>query len=276
MFIQLFNPIEPLQQHISLIWAFENPEGIPPEDARLIAPNGCMKFIFPYKKRVTSYIGDSINAHTPHSCIIVGQMRNPVNIASESGGGTIGIEFKASAAVQFFKSRLNVFTDQVLNIQDVWDTSGTLMQEQLSNIETVIGKVEFIQWYLLKQMETEYSNKIVEYAVSKIIASSGFVTIADLSEDVGYTRQHLSRLFAEYVGVSPKEFARIARFQQFYSRINTAATNEIHDDLYDYYYDQSHFIKEFQRFVGYTPGEYKKIRNDFGKLFYIKDVPFLQ
>jgi AraC-like DNA-binding protein len=276
MFIQLFNPIEPLRKHISMIWAFESPEGIPPEDARLIAPNGCMKLIVPYRKRVTSHIGKSINDHTPLSCIIVGQMLYPVNIESEAGGGTIGIEFKASSATYFFRSRLDQYTDQVCSTQEVWETSGARMQEQLSNIETIAGKVEFLQRYLLRRIQSEYSNKIVEYAVSKIVVSAGFVSISELSEDIGYSRQHLSRLFSEYVGVSPKEFARIARFQQFYSRINTASTYELPDDLYDHYYDQSHFIKEFQRFLGYTPGDYRKIRNDFGKLFYIKDVPFLQ
>jgi AraC-like DNA-binding protein len=276
MFIQLFNPIEPLRKHISLIWAFESPEGIPQDDARLIAPNGCMKLIVPYKKSVSSHIGQSIKVHSPLNCIIVGQLRNPVNIESEVGGGTIGIEFNASAATYFFRSRLDQFTDQVWNIQEVWETSGARMQEQLSNIETVTGKVDFLQKYLLRMTQTEHSNNIVKYAVSKIVASAGFVSISELSEDIGYSRQHLSRLFSEYVGVSPKEFARIARFQQFYSRINITATYEIPDDLYDHYYDQSHYIKEFQRFLGYTPGEYRKIRNDFGKLFYYKDVPFLQ
>src|SRR4051794_16625416 len=127
MFVQLFNPIEPLRKHISLIWAFESPEGIPRDDARLIAPNGCMKLIVPFKKRVSSHIGQSINIHAPGSCIIVGQMRNPVNIESEIGGGTIGIELNASAATYFFRPRLDQFTDQVWSTQEVWDSPGDRM-----------------------------------------------------------------------------------------------------------------------------------------------------
>jgi hypothetical protein len=40
------------------------------------------------------------------------------------------------------------------------------------------------------------------------------------------------------------------------------------DDLYDYYYDQAHFIKEFKRFTGYTPQRYAELGNEFGKAFY--------
>ncbi len=263
MIIKWFKPILQLKQHISMIWAFENPVGISRDDVGLIAPNGCMKLIIPYNKRVTSHIGKTVNPHLPMSCIVVGQMRHPVNIETEVGGGTIGIEFKASTACHFFRVGLDAFTDQVCNIQDVWDSSGARMQAQLSNIETVEGKVEFLQIF-----EENHLNKVVEYAVKKIVETSGFVSISQLSEDIGYSRQHLSRLFSEKVGVSPKEIARIARFQQFYSRINRSAEYFVSDDLYDYYYDQSHFIKEFQKFVGYTPGEYRKIRNDFGKVFY--------
>jgi AraC-like DNA-binding protein len=235
------------------------------------------QLIVPYKKSVTSYIGNAVNPHQTMSGIIVGQMRHPVNIEAEPGGGTIGIEFKPSSAYLFFKTDLHTFTDQVWNSHDVWGSSGDRMKEQLGNIETVEGKVECLQNYLLGQVQDNYSNRVVDYVVKKIVNTSGFVSISRLSEDICYSRQHLTRLFSEYIGVSPKEFARIARFQQFYSRINAGADYEAPDDLYDHYYDQSHYIKEFQKYVGYTPGEYKKIQNEFGKIFYReKDVPFLQ
>lgn len=277
MNIRIFKPILQLQRHIALIWAFENPEGIPPDDAKLIAPNGCMKLIIPYKKNVTSYIREAVNFHHPMSCFVVGQMRHPVNIETEPGGGTIGIEFNPSSAHLFFKTDLNTFTDQVCNSHDVWGSSGSRMKEHISNIKGVERKIEFLQYYLLRQILDSHSNKVVDYVVKKIIKSSGFVSISQLSEDTCYSRQHLTRLFSQKIGVSPKEFARISRFQQFYSRINTAANYEVPDDLYDHYYDQSHYIKEFQKYVGYTPSEYSKTRNDFGKIFYLhKDVPFLQ
>jgi AraC-like DNA-binding protein len=275
--IKWFKPIMPLQRYISRIWAFENPSGIPYDDAKLVAPNGCMKLIVPYKKKVASHIGKMVTAYSPLSCIIVGQQTNPVRIESEAGGGTIGIEFKTSGAGYFFKDRLDLFTNQVSSIQEAWESSGIRMQDQLSNIESIEAKVAFLQKYLIGRFKENRTNQVVDYAIKKIVTSSGFVSISDLSEDIGYSRQHVTRLFKERVGVSPKEIARIVRFQQFYRRINSKAEFNF-DDLYDYYYDQSHFIKEFQNFVGYFPHEYSKIKNDFGKIFYgnDKNVPFLQ
>ncbi|PKA22466.1 hypothetical protein CH381_30805, partial [Leptospira sp. mixed culture ATI2-C-A1] len=36
----------------------------------------------------------------------------------------------------------------------------------------------------------------------------------------------------------------------------------------DLYYDQAHFIKEFKKYTGQTPGQFYHSKNDFGKLFY--------
>ena len=44
----------------------------------------------------------------------------------------------------------------------------------------------------------------------------------------------------------------------------------LRNNLYTYYYDQSHFIKEFKRFTGFTPQKYHEIVNEFGRAFYAK------
>jgi len=77
---------------------------------------------------------------------------------------------------------------------------------------------------------------------------------------MGVTRQHLSAQFREQVGLSPKLFARIARFRKAITAASRhrAAPSPAAVDWADLaatcgYFDQSHLIRDFQHFAGAAP-----------------------
>jgi methylphosphotriester-DNA--protein-cysteine methyltransferase len=75
-------------------------------------------------------------------------------------------------------------------------------------------------------------------------------------------------LFKEHVGVSPKAYAGIVRFQWAYQTwMHGQAQTFSRSHLGDYYYDQSHFIKDFKRFTGFTPQRYRAVSNELGRAF---------
>jgi methylphosphotriester-DNA--protein-cysteine methyltransferase len=75
--------------------------------------------------------------------------------------------------------------------------------------------------------------------------------------------------FTEKLGISPKNLASIIRFKQYYETLCGNKQNRFtRNNFYNYYYDQSHFIKDFKRFTGLTPASLEKKINDFGKIFY--------
>jgi len=74
-------------------------------------------------------------------------------------------------------------------------------------------------------------------------------------------------LFKQHVGFSPKLLARIFRFQNFYRRwARGLSFDAMKEELYDYYYDQAHFTKEFKKMTGYTPRRFAdEVPNEFGR-----------
>jgi AraC-like DNA-binding protein len=78
--------------------------------------------------------------------------------------------------------------------------------------------------------------------------------VNEVAEDLGVSERHLRRLFREAVGLSPKNFAMLARFH----RALRAARLETHDGWASIasaagYYDQAHLISDFRRIAGVTP-----------------------
>ncbi|WP_261720426.1 helix-turn-helix transcriptional regulator [Streptomyces sp. FZ201] len=97
----------------------------------------------------------------------------------------------------------------------------------------------------------------LRFAWETVVASRGEVSVRDLAEESGWSRQHLARRFRDEFGLSPKLAARVVRFERaqrmlrasppFVSIAQVAAACG--------YYDQSHLTRDFVALAGCTPTE---------------------
>jgi AraC-like DNA-binding protein len=267
MILKTIIPCKELQPYIGRIWAFESKTGIPDNDLKIIAPNGKIKLIIQYNNNLKSTIGNKIKNTQENSLIVIGQSTIPAIIESKTEVGTIGIEFKPFSVYKFFNFPLNEITNQVIDISDIVGHDRYKLQEKIMDVMKVEEKIKIVEKFLLNQLNLlERNNYIIEYAINTILLSNGLLRINELCKNLGYTKRHVDRIFHEFLGIGPKEFTCITRFQTFYKNFHSAENFKI-TDLYDSYYDQSHFIKEFSRFTGYSPGEYLKKKNNFGRIF---------
>jgi AraC-like DNA-binding protein len=88
--------------------------------------------------------------------------------------------------------------------------------------------------------------------------------IKDLAVKLGISQKHLISMFSNKVGLAPKAFSRISKFQKVIHQLESIKRIEwtwIATDCG--YYDQSHFIKEFSEFSGVNPSEYLTQRGEY-------------
>ena len=87
---------------------------------------------------------------------------------------------------------------------------------------------------------------------SALVRSGGREPIAEIARDLGWSRRHLTEQFTRAVGVSPKTYARIVRFDR--ARALIAAGGSLGDVALDAgYYDQAHLNRDFREFAGAAP-----------------------
>jgi AraC-like DNA-binding protein len=80
------------------------------------------------------------------------------------------------------------------------------------------------------------------------------VTVEAVARAAGVSRQHLSREFRERIGIGPKLYSRLARFQGGLVYAGCRARVDWAQVAVDMgYADQSHMIAEFRQFTGLTP-----------------------
>lgn len=117
----------------------------------------------------------------------------------------------------------------------------------------------YIPFYF-KLTESQNSN-ILGSEIHKIITDfNGNITAAQIAEKSGYSVRYVNKVFKNTFGIGPKKFIEIYRFQHSANAILTASDIDLTQIAFDLgYYDQSHFIKKFHEFSGFSPGEYRKL-----------------
>jgi AraC-like DNA-binding protein len=97
----------------------------------------------------------------------------------------------------------------------------------------------------------------LEWAWRRLVASDGAVPVGSLADELGWSRRHLAVSFREELGLPPKPLARLLRFERAVDRLR-AGTDLADVALDSGYYDQAHFNRDFRRFAGATPTEYRR------------------
>src|SRR5262249_6504464 len=98
-------------------------------------------------------------------------------------------------------------------------------------------------------------------------AAGGAVGIADLADDLGYSQKHVIHLFHDQVGVPPKLYARIVRFDRLMRHLKTGGRGTWADLALRFgYYDQAHLVREVRQFTGASRREARGLLIDLPAL----------
>jgi len=109
--------------------------------------------------------------------------------------------------------------------------------------------------------EAPHSLNIVQFAVLEIAQHDGALSIRALSDQIGFSQNHLGNQFKRFVGIPPKEVARFYRFANVLRSLDSMQSVDLTRLAHQtQFYDQSHFNKDFVAFTGYNPTEYIQLR----------------
>ena len=272
MRLQHINPHPLLKGYIEKMWVFESSGRVPTDDMKLVVPNGLIKLVIPFRNGLSGKMEDGwFHLSKEHSITLIGIADIPAIVESEKDckAGTIGVEFSPQGAYRFFHFRQSEIKNQIHPLTDILGNIAKQLEAEITNTESINGKVLLLQQFLHKLFLRHEADNIFDYCVQKIKLTKGKINVSDLEKETGYGSRWLHMKFIDKVGISPKNLSSIMRFQQYYQ---TLATNQemvfMKKDFYNYYYDQSHFIKEFKRFTGLSPVRFQNTNNDFRKIFY--------
>jgi AraC-like DNA-binding protein len=168
----------------------------------------------------------------------------------------LGIRLTPSGAFRILGQPLHDITSLTADVRDVLPKAaelGARVYEAHSAARAVAAAATWTAKELAARTEVD---AVVERAVRSIASDGGARSIAEIDVWRGRSRARFGAAFRDAVGVSPKRFARIMRFDRSL-RLLTAGGGSLGDVALDAgYYDQAHFSSEFRTHAGLTPRAY--------------------
>jgi len=269
-----FNPVTPhplLSPYVAKMWVFESSGRLPVLDNKLIVPNANFKLALTYRNGIVASIAGKTFVQRENELSLTGLVDSPVMLDPQKDAqtSTIIIEFNPLGAYRLFRLSYTEVKNQIVELSDLIGNRATVLQSQLADASTLNLKLQMLQNFLIKQLEKAAPDTIYDYCINRISASKGIITVAQLEKETGYSSRWLHTKFSEHLGTGPKNLSEIVRFKQFYEAYSTGAKLQIlKEHIYQYYHDQSHFIRAFKRFTGFTPTDLQNSMNELATKHY--------
>ena len=245
-------PDAALRPFIKTYWVLSSRDAL--EHVQHIVPNGCAGIIF-YR------LGDVAMSGAGHAnAALAGATMQPIEIRRKGQAEMIGVQFSefglrtllGFSAHEVFQtvSRLDVFGDKGLRE----------LEDQIMTAASVPQCFALLDTFFLKRLEKV---KIDPFNIQRINAVleifKGFhnsFNLKDFASVACLSPRQLSRIFDEYVGVSPNGLLRLCRCNSAISKIRKAKKSKIPLTEIAYecgYYDLSHMNTEFRSLCGASP-----------------------
>jgi AraC-like DNA-binding protein len=265
--IRFIDPRPELAPLIERFWVLQSADGLPAGRTNVVAPNGCTKLVIPVSNCIDSASSKGEGRSRPGELYFVGNQDSPTTLNTAPGRTQfITIEFKPHGAFPLFGIPMHELANILCPADAAFAGWGARARSILREAVEVDSKVVAIQQQLAMALDRAAPvNPLVGHCVQLLQRSSGLLPIAELARRTGYTRRRLQMLFKQQVGLSPKALAGIARFQRFHHLwARGTGYEQIRAELDAFYYDQSHFTREFKRLTGFPPRRYmQQINSEF-------------
>lgn len=265
MLHKIYFPKPPLSFFVENIWYYDGHyAGYAREK---ILPDGAIELIVDLDSWPKKIFDDETNTErfrTVQKAWISGERTRYIVIGTDNTH-MIGIRFKPGGAYPFFGFPISELSEWVTELDLIWGRLIYNIRDQLLEIESPNAKIRRFEEFLLEQVQRSLEpNRAIAFAVHRLQHSPQFLAIRDLANQIGITQKHLISQFEKIVGLRPKSFARVVKFQKVLSLVETKKQVEWASIAAECgYYDQAHFIKEFHTFSGLNPSAYLTQRGDY-------------
>ena len=259
MFFSSYTPRQPLRQFIHNFWCYEGYTSPSPRER--IFPDGTFKIVFNLQDDEFRIYGSNQTDDVRRfaGAMVSRPSATPFVTDSTEESSILGVNFRLGGALPFLGFACAEPGDSHINLEDVCGRRSTDLHRQLAECRRPIDRFGILEdWLIGRLTRSERHHREVLVALQALGRPRPGSRTREIARSVGLSERRFIQLFKSEVAMKPKLFSRIRRFQSALSRIDrTAARIDWALVAADCgYADQSHLIRDFEVFAGFTPLEY--------------------
>ena len=258
-------PIAPLVPHVEMLWASER--GALPHAREFNLPTGRVDIVIPLLdgQRISRFRGsdDRTGEHFAGG-VLHGAHDHACQRDTTGASCVVGVHFKPGGAAAFFGGALPELRNRTVPLDALWGPSARALREELQDTPGLHGRLLRLEAYLVARLAlAPPRDRLVAQAVQAMAQDPTGNPIESLQRASGLGPTRFIARFEHQVGLTPKRYARVLRFQALLSRLATAPSKDWALTAAEAgYADQPHLIHEFKRLTGMTPTAYAPLQPD--------------
>lgn len=254
---RIYHPVSPLADHTEIIGHWHAPVGY---RSRAL-PRGAVTLIIDVGRRqhLDFYADDGRTRLSVPPAFLTGS--HTASYVSEMAADepAMAVHFRPGGAFPFLGIPLDDLENAHVGLDQIWGRAGIELHERLIEAPTLAARFSILENFLLSRPWSSARRHPGVAAALAAIEDNPSIRMADIRDLVGMSTKRLIALFRAEVGLSPKAYARIRRFQAALRLLGTRMPGaRVAAEVG--YFDQAHFVREFRSFTGMTPTHYAEQR----------------
>lgn len=253
-----YRPRHELREVIELYWTMDNVGSDAAVSREHVIVDTGIEVFFNFGDGYTrSEAGTDGAATRVEGSHVVGFRHRPIVVSQSGTVSILGIRFRPEGIARLVRFPLSEITHRIVDLYEVFGSDGAPLEQRLYEARDASERIAIVEATVLSRLhEAPPDLATASSAVGLIRRGHGRVTVAAVAERLGLGYKQLERAFQRRIGVSPKTFAQIVRFQNAAAQLLRRRPRDAW--FPSGYYDQPHFIREFTRFAGITPGAFRE------------------
>ena len=260
-------PREALRPFVECFWSWEG-DGLASLPRLLPEPSAELVLHYGQPFRCRSSVRDYGLLPRIH---LVGFRDRYYDIESSGRVGFLSARLKPTALSSLLGRSPAEWANDFASAQDLWREGGDALEEAFlsapDNRERARVVEDFLESRLAASRRPDRPWECVLAAMARATESRE-CRVDRIADGLGTTVRSLQRLFRERLGLSPKTYLRLKRFELLVtSCLPESGTGYLQHGLDLGFYDQSHIIRDFEEFLGMTPSRFLEDRGYLSLLY---------
>ena len=183
-------------------------------------------------------------------------------IDTEEQVAVMGVVFRPGGAARFFRERMDVLVNGSVDLEALVGRQAPLLREQLLEAGSALRRLALLTHWLQQRGPAPRACGAIGHALSTLDATPSIGALTTTARQLGWSPRTLGERFRQQVGLTPKRYLRLRRFQQVLkaSERNSTRVDWAGLALDCGYHDQAHLAHEFREFAGLSPTAYSRQR----------------
>lgn len=183
------------------------------------------------------------------------QRQTPIRIVQRGAVQVCGVRFRVGGLMPFLTPPIDRLTDRVVGLREAFGADGVRLDEALrAAVGDAPAQAVQLDAFLLARRRDHAEHASVRALLAMIDEHHGSVRMELLGARVGLSQRSVERLFRRWLGVGPKRYAQVVRFQRCLVRLKQDPGVTLSQVAIEAgFHDQSHLVRTYKRFAGTTP-----------------------